>query len=389
MSLLCLAKILCHEAVAPGHYRLTFAAPELAQAAEPGQFVHVRCGDTLDPLLRRPLSLHGIDRTAGTLTLLYRVVGKGTELLSRLPAGGTLDVMGPLGRGFYLPEPVSGETARHSDWKSDGGQAAERAERSRPPVNEALVVGGGLGVAPLLPLVEALVKRGLPVTVILGARSGDGLLGVEEFGKTGAKVELATDDGSRGIRGSAVDLLKQRLEQKGFIARPPQDGAGSVYNETGVLAASGVISETSILAEASAGVCVYSCGPVPMLRAVWRLCADYQVPLQVSLEERMGCGVGACLACVCQVKLAAKSAEAKTLAEAPGIAAGVPGTIARVPGDAVVGDLVNAQDDNKLKTNQVEVAGQAAEPGAPQWKYARVCVEGPVFWGEEVVLDAE
>ncbi len=346
MSLLCLAKIIRHEAVAPGHYRLTFAAPEMAQVAEPGQFVHVRCGDTLDPLLRRPLSLHGIDRVAGTLTLLYRVVGRGTELLSRLPAGATLDVMGPLGRGFYLPEPL------------------QIADNDRPPVTEALVVGGGLGVAPLLPLVETLVKRGLPVTVILGARSADGLLAVEAFSQTGAQVEIATDDGSRGTRGNAVDLLKQQLEQKGITAKPSSGaggvdaalhipgpkgitdelpgGAGSVHNETSSLI------EKGVLAEAPAGICVYSCGPVPMLRAVWQLCAAYRVPLQVSLEERMGCGVGACLACVCQVKTAVK------------------------PDEAVA-----------------KAAGKVAEPGAPAWKYARVCVEGPVFWGEEVILDAE
>jgi NAD(P)H-flavin reductase len=209
MSLLCLAKILRHEAAAPGHYRLTFAAPEMARVAEPGQFVHVRCGDTLDPLLRRPLSLHGIDRAAGTLTLLYRVVGRGTELLSRLPAGATLDVMGPLGRGFYLPAPLqmtAGEQKTGNIQPAEHGRPAESNRvpggtepatssrelsgaklysGNRPVVTEALVVGGGLGVAPLLPLVEALVQRGLPVTVMLGARSADGLLAAEDFGQTG------------------------------------------------------------------------------------------------------------------------------------------------------------------------------------------------------------
>ena len=333
MSLLSLAKIISQEQVAPGHYLLTFSAPEMAGLAQPGQFVHVRCGDTLDPLLRRPLSLHGIDRAAGTLTLLYRVVGRGTEILSRMQAGEVLDVMGPLGRGFYLDDPIS-EVMERDKTEDQDQEGANYSKLSRP-IEEAIVVGGGLGVAPLLPLVESLLQQGKPVTVILGARSADGLLRVEAFENTGARVELATDDGSRGISGNVVDVLKTRFEQKGLNPDQQRERKGSLSGWRD-------------------GICVYSCGPVPMLRAVWKLCADYQVPLQVSLEERMGCGVGACLACVCQVKLYSENDE--TVKSATETAAA-----ARIP----------------------------AVPGQPAWKYARVCVEGPVFWGKEVILDEQ
>lgn len=291
MSLLCSAPILSRQEIVPGHFLLTFRAPAMAKVAQPGQFVHVRCGDTLDPLLRRPLSLHGIDRSKGTLTLLYRLVGKGTARLSRMRLGEAMDVMGPLGRGFSLSLP-SGRV-----------------------VNEAVVVGGGIGVAPLLPLIEALLNQGSRVTVLLGARSADGLLRLKAFEQTGARVEIATDDGSLGVKGNVADLLTTR---------------------------------GTVLPVGSS--CVYACGPVPMLRTIWQMCAAQQVPLQVSLEERMGCGVGACLACVCRVT---RTDEGKNK---------------------------EISDDNYVKSSFV----QATEL---DWKYARVCVEGPVFWGEEVLLD--
>jgi dihydroorotate dehydrogenase electron transfer subunit len=354
MSMLILAKIISQEKVAPGHYLLTFLAPEMARTAQPGQFVQVRCGDTLDPLLRRPLSLHGIDRAVGTLTLLYRVVGRGTEILSRMQAGEVLDVMGPLGRGFILNE--SSPESINRDESEDLKQGATNLKLVQP-VAEAIVVGGGLGVAPLLPLVESLVQQGVPVTVILGARSADGLLRVEAFENTGAKVEIATDDGSRGTLGTAVDLLKKRIEQEGF--NQDQQGAG-IGSLTGSLDRIGV----------------YSCGPAPMLRAVWKLCTDYQVPLQVSLEERMGCGVGACLACVCKVKLNPKNVEM------------VKGSAIKATKAAEALELSAASEATKV-SEVLAISKLPAGPGPLEWKYARVCVEGPVFWGEEVILDEQ
>lgn len=311
-SCLCLAPILLQKEVAPRHFLLTFLAPEIARIAKPGQFVHVRCGEGLDPLLRRPFSLHGIDRLAGTLSLLYRVVGKGTDRLSRRQEGDVLDVMGPLGQGFYLPGALC---------------ATKPGDEVKSPslsVNEAVVVGGGIGVAPLLPLIEDLMKQGIPVTVLLGARSVEDLLRLDAFIDTGAKVIVATDDGSLGVQGTVVDLLKEWIISKNI--------------------SEGFNPASRFLDKA----CVYTCGPTPMLRAVWYLCTEHKVPLQVSLEERMGCGVGACLSCVCKVKKAN-------------------------PGNLHQHECTPADE---LKNNQKQ-----------EWRYARICQEGPVFWGEEVFFD--
>lgn len=228
-----------HQEIAPGFYLLTIKAPAIAQLAQPGQFVHVKCTPTMDPLLRRPISLHGMDAQAGTITLLYQVVGRGTQLLSKFMVNDEIDVMGPLGRGFTLPN---------------------------SPGN-VVVVGGGIGAAPLLPLVEALCTQGSAVTLILGARTKEWLLGAESFTQAGAQVLVATDDGTQGQHGYVTDILAQQLQ--------------------GTLP-----------------VALYACGPEPMLKAVANMAAKQGVTGQVSLEERMGCGVGACLACVCKIKVA-------------------------------------------------------------------------------------
>ncbi|HEX3032958.1 MAG TPA: FAD-binding oxidoreductase, partial [Bacillota bacterium] len=146
-----LATVESHEEI-KGQFRLlTIQVPDIACFAKPGQFVHVRCGDTLDPLLRRPLSLHKIEADHGRLSLLYRVAGRGTALLAGKQPGEQVDIMGPLGKGFTIPEHI----------------------------NRAIVVGGGIGAAPLLPLVEALVLAKVDTTVILGAACQEVLVGGE------------------------------------------------------------------------------------------------------------------------------------------------------------------------------------------------------------------
>lgn len=239
MSLQEMGKVMQHQEIASGFYLLTIEAPAIARLAQPGQFVHVKCTPTMDPLLRRPISLHRIDAKAGTITLLYQVVGRGTQLLSKFMVDDEIDLMGPLGRGFDLP--------------------------SQP--GDVMVVGGGIGAAPLLPLVEALCDMGNVVTMILGARSKDWLLGAESFVQAGAQVLVATDDGSQGQQGFVTDILVQHLQGTKPAA-------------------------------------LYACGPEPMLRAVASMALSQGLTGQVSLEERMGCGVGACLACVCKIKVA-------------------------------------------------------------------------------------
>jgi dihydroorotate dehydrogenase electron transfer subunit len=216
-------------------YHLTIKAPSIAAGAQPGQFVHIRCGDTYDPLLRRPFSLHRFDPEQGTIEILYRIIGKGTEILSRKKAGENLDLMGPLGKAFSLPG-------------------------SRP----AVLVGGGMGVAPLLALADKLVDSGVKVTALIGANHVRELFRVEEFVKRGASVELATLDGSAGFPGPVTELLERHLhlEPESFI---------------------------------------YACGPDPMLKLVGELAASYGTGGEVSLESFMACGVGACLGCVYEI----------------------------------------------------------------------------------------
>lgn len=230
-------EIISQKEVAPNHYLLVFSAPDLAAKAKPGQFVHVRCGESFDPLLRRPISIHALDYHKGEIALLYRVVGKGTGLLSQKKAGETLDVLGPLGQGFVV---------------SSG-------------VEKIALVGGGMGAAPLLALAQDCLEKKVKVYFLLGASSKEYLLIEDELARLGVELRIATDDGSQGIRGNTVDLL-QRLLVEGKIDL------------------------------------ICACGPKPMLRGVARMALSKEIECQVSLEEKMACGVGACLGCVCRAK---------------------------------------------------------------------------------------
>lgn len=252
-----LAEILKNEPVAHQNYYMELYVPELAGQAVPGQFLHVRVGESLDPLLRRPLSLHQIDPKQSIIGLLYQVRGKGTEILSRKRAGEKIDVMGPLGKGFKL------------DFTG----------------NHAVIVGGGIGVAPLYPLARELVLAGKTVTVLLGARFKEGLLAVKRFLDLGCLVEVATEDGGQGYKGYVTDILEE------FLVSQKVDF-------------------------------VYSCGPEPMLAKVEESCIQRKIPGQVSLEAYMGCGVGACLSCACKMHDGARKKYAKVCTDGPVFAFG-------------------------------------------------------------------
>ena len=208
-------------------YSFTIDAPELADEAQPGQFANIAApGFTL----RRPISICGIDKENGTLRFVFEVRGKGTEEIASLTEGESLDVLGPLGNGFRIP---------------DG--------------KKVVVVGGGIGVPPLLGVSK--VSREL-CTAVLGFRDYSKIILTDEFKENGSETIICTDDGSVG--------------QKGLVTFPLGD-----ILEKGETAA------------------VLACGPEPMLKAVVKMCELYKVPCQVSLEQRMGCGVGACVVCSC------------------------------------------------------------------------------------------
>ena len=213
--------------IAPDIYRMELTLPEDINAL-PGQFVNVYLDDGAH-LLPRPIS---ICRAEGkSLTLVYRAVGVGTKIMSGLTEGDTLRVSDPLGNGFALPE--SGTV---------------------------LLVGGGVGVPPMLGTAIAAKAKGLNVIAAHGYRSE--LFLKEEFEQVG-RLLIATDDGSAGYHGTVVDLLRN----------------------------SDIPADTTVL----------SCGPKPMLKALVGYCEEKGLPVQVSLEERMGCGFGACVGCVCKL----------------------------------------------------------------------------------------
>ncbi len=222
--------IIKKEAIAKGIFDYTLHCPEVADLAEAGQFVHIRAkGFTL----RRPISICEIDRKNGTLRLVFEVRGEGTEEISKLNVGELMDLLAPLGKGFTL--------LSHD--------------------KKAVVIGGGIGVPPML---ETASHYGKNTTAIIGFRSADAVILSEDFNKTCGEVHITTDDGTKGAKGFVTDVLAEQLKgEKPDI--------------------------------------VYACGPTPMLKAVAKLCEQNGVRCQVSLEERMGCGVGACLVCACKV----------------------------------------------------------------------------------------
>lgn len=196
----------------------------------PGQFVEVRIDNTSETFLRRPISINFVDRAANELWLLVAVVGDGTRRISEVRAGQTLNCVLPLGNGFTMP----------------------KAEGER-----VLLVGGGVGVAPLLYMGAELRTRGYEPTFLLGARREADLLELDLFGRYG-RVCVTTEDGSYGERGFVTDH--------------------------------------SVLAEHFDRVA--TCGPTPMMKAVARYAHGAGISCEVSLENMMACGVGACLCCV-------------------------------------------------------------------------------------------
>jgi dihydroorotate dehydrogenase electron transfer subunit len=227
------------EVIARDVIRLTFNAPEIATVALPGQFVMIQIGSGKDPLLRRPFSIHQTASSEGTLQILFKVVGRGTELLAHAKVGEQLSLLGPLGKGFVLGEP-----------------------------GKACLVGGGMGIAPMLFLASRFQqqsKKGVVPKVILGARNSEELLPlIGDFEALGLEVLAATDDGSLGHHGLVTDVLKSINLGPDFT--------------------------------------VYSCGPRPMLAAIHHLCLKENIRCQVSVESVMACGMGACLGCAVPLK---------------------------------------------------------------------------------------
>jgi len=237
------AKVIKNIEVIKNYYKIVVLCPRIAAIAQPGQFLQVRVKDDCEPLLRRPFGIHRVNG-ASSIEMLFEVVGQGTEILAQRKTGEYLDIIGPLGNGF------------------DYGRACGLPRTG-------LLVAGGMGIAPLAFLAEKLVAhktKGAPdkkILVLIGARTKKQLLCEGELKKLGCEVKVATDDGSKGFKGRVTGLL------------------------CGLLPA----IDRRLLT-------IYACGPRPMLRELARLAQKYNLPAQVSLEEHLACGIGACLGCV-------------------------------------------------------------------------------------------
>jgi dihydroorotate dehydrogenase electron transfer subunit len=227
------ANVIEHEELGDKLYRLRLRAPQIAAQAKPGQFVMLKVRHGKDPLLARPFSIHGVE--GEDFFILYRVVGRGTSILSLTRTGKSLAVWGPLGAGFDLN------------------------------VENPILVAGGMGIAPLPFVAEKLVRQGKKPAFILGMLTTNGFEALVEAMQNRLKlsditISWATEDGSLGLKGLVTHLLPDALKTPG----------------------------SSVL----------TCGPMPMLKAVAKIAAEHNTPCQVSLEAPMACGIGVCLGCV-------------------------------------------------------------------------------------------
>jgi dihydroorotate dehydrogenase electron transfer subunit len=268
-----LARVVANELICREHYRLTLALAAFPEA-RPGQFVHIRCTEPNDlgwtggAFIRRPFSIGGLRRKGEQVEIdvLHRAIGIGTQWLARLQPGDPINILGPLGQPFRLPE-------------------------ADKPIT--LLVGGGIGLPPLIWLAEAMQAAGVPSIAFCGARTADLLpltlsssggqsppdapasgaltasLFCREFTCFDVPAIVATDDGSLGARGMVPDVLAAWLDAN--------------------------------RAEARRAV-VYTCGPDRMMRAVAEVCRKHDLPCQVCLERMMACGMGTCQSCVVRIR---------------------------------------------------------------------------------------
>ncbi|MFN3135185.1 MAG: dihydroorotate dehydrogenase electron transfer subunit [Candidatus Kryptonium sp.] len=229
-----ISTVLLNEPVAENIYRIEFSSPEISAVSKPGQFINVKVSENFDPLLRRPFSIYNIidDR----IQIIFNVVGKATKILSNIKVGEKIDIIGPLGNGFNV----------------DGD------------FDTALIVAGGLGIAPFPFLTKILKEKSKNIISFVGAKTKSQLV-LDGF----VNVNIATDDGSYGYKGTVVELFKSNIND-------------DIVNYS-----------TSK---------VFACGPIPMLKALIDLCERLNLNCEVSVETPMACGTGLCQGCAVKTK---------------------------------------------------------------------------------------
>ena len=226
-------EIVFNREIARDTFLMGLRSPEIVAMAKPGQFVMIRVRPGIDPLLRRPFSICAVQDDE-LLLILYRIVGNGTAIMSEASEGDSFSVLGPLGKGFALPEPHI----------------------------QSILVAGGIGVAPLLFLAQH--TRTGPIQLLMGFGSAAEIIALEQILDRTTDFVIATDDGSAGHAGPVTDLLEVQLNQDEF----EKDAAS-----------------------------IFTCGPEPMMKKVAAMALEHGIPCQASLEAVMACGVGACQGC--------------------------------------------------------------------------------------------
>jgi dihydroorotate dehydrogenase electron transfer subunit len=229
--------IVANERDTDSYFRLVLRAPQIAPLIQPGQFAHVRVLPMKDALLRRPFSIFQV--AGDTFSILYKTVGKGTDVLSRMRTGDELSVIAPLGHGFTVPKP-GGETP--------------------------LLVAGGYGMAAMFLLAQRSPQKGI---VFVGGRKRVDILCEKEFAAIGWEVQVTTEDGSHGEKGLVTQAVLSEIQNSKF----------KIQNFK-----------------------LFACGPTGMLRAVGKIAEEFNVPAELSMDEHMCCGTGVCLTCVIKVK---------------------------------------------------------------------------------------
>lgn len=237
-------QVLWNKQMSDSCFKIGLTCDESYSEAKPGQFVMLRVSDQSTPLLRRPFSIFRPIKEDGCVVgieLMVKVVGQGTEMLSALKKGDSIDMLGPLGNGFQIPD----------HW------------------NRLFLTAGGIGVPPIYFLAACLKEHSKDISgceIFLGGRTGKDLFCEDDFTKLGVNIHIATDDGSKGDKGFVTDLLQKRLTE----FRPDM---------------------------------ICACGPMEMLKTISSVARSNDIPCQVSIETLMACGMGACLGCAIESRV--------------------------------------------------------------------------------------
>ena len=300
MPKLCIGKVVKNAEVRKDIFEMEIASDYLVENVKPGQFINIKCeiqsskamslGQNVGPILRRPISISDVNFEEKTFTIIFRLKGDGTKILSQYIQGDEINFIGPLGNGFKIV----------NEFKQEDIQRSGVMKKKN-----IVIVGGGMGTFPLLFLLKTLNKEN--IRSFLGFQSKAGIILEKEFASL-SKLTITTDDLSLGKVALVTEAFKSTINKGNYDI-------------------------------------VFACGPKAMLMEVDKITKLAGIPCQMSLEENMGCGIGSCLVCACKTKV--------------------------------------FEDDIQCKCENEKIA----DFNNQKWKYSRVCKDGPVFMGGEIIWE--